>query len=137
MSGRRRLSSGTTWEENVGYSRGVRVGDRIFIAGTTAMGPEGLVGGNDAGAQADYIIHKIDLCLRKLDSCLEDIVKIGVYVADIAHWNDVGRVLGQRFADIRPVNTLVEAKLVGSEFLVEIEAEAIANSSRVEELLTL
>jgi enamine deaminase RidA (YjgF/YER057c/UK114 family) len=122
------FGSGTVWEEMAGYSRAVRVGDRILVSGTTATGPEGLVGGADPAAQARFIFDKIELSIRALGGRFEDIVRTRVYVSDIAHWEQVARVHGERFGRIRPVNTLVEARLVGPEYLVEIEAEAIVGA---------
>ncbi len=132
MSKRIRLSSGTQWEKDAGYSRGVKVGAQVFIAGTTAMGPEGLVGGDDPAAQTDFVIDKIEASLQRLGSQLADLVRIGVYVSDIRSFEEVTRALGKRLGDIRPVNTLVEGRLVAPEFLVEIEAQAIIGSSEVE-----
>lgn len=119
------FDSGTVWERMAGYSRAVRVGDRILVAGTTATGPDGLVGGDDPAAQARFIFDKIEFALRMLGGSLDDVVRTRVYVSDIANWEAVARVHGERFARIRPVNTLVEARLVGPEYLVEIEAEAV------------
>jgi len=118
-------SSHTAWEEMAGYSRAVCVGDRILVAGTTASGPDGLVGGDDPAAQADFVIDKIQRAIEALGGRLEDVVRTRVFVSDIANWEAVARVHGQRFGHIRPVNTLVEARLVGPQFLVEIEAEAV------------
>jgi len=118
-------SSHTTWEEMAGYSRAVRIGDRILVAGTTASGPDGLVGGDDPAAQADFVIDKIQRAIEALGGRLEDVVRTRVFVSDIEHWEAVARAHGQRFGHIRPVNTLVEARLVGPQFLVEIEAEAV------------
>lgn len=122
---RERVSSGTVWEELAGYSRAVRVGDVIHVSGTTATGPEGLVGGSDPAAQARYALDKIERAIVQLGGRMEDVVRTRIYVSDIAHWEAVARVHGERFAHIRPANTLVEARLVGPEYLVEIEAEAI------------
>ncbi len=119
------FDSGTVWESLAGYSRAVRVGDRILVAGTTATGPEGIVGAGDPAAQARFILDKIEFSIRALGGRTEDIVRTRVYVSDIANWEAVARVHGERFSRIRPVNTLVEAKLVGPEYLVEIEAEAV------------
>ncbi len=113
-----------------GYSRAVRVGDRILVAGTTATGPDGLVGGADPAAQARFIFDKIEMAIKVLGGRMEDVVRTRVYVSDIAHWEPVARVHGERFGQIRPVNTLVEAKLVGPEYLVEIEAEAVVGAGR-------
>lgn len=124
-NGRVTFDSGTVWEAMAGYSRAVRVGDRILVSGTTATGPDGLVGGADAAAQARFIYDKIEFSIRTLGGRFEDIVRTRVFVSDIAHWEAVARVHGERFGHIRPVNTLVEAKLVGPEYLVEIEVEAV------------
>jgi len=124
-TGKQTFSSGTTWEEIAGYSRAVRIGDRILVSGTTATGPDGLVGGADPAAQARYALDKIEHAIKQLGGRLEDVVRTRVYVSDVAHWEPVARVHGERFGKIRPVNTLVEAKLVGAGYLVEIEAEAV------------
>ena len=119
------FSSGTKWEEMAGYSRAVRVGDRILVAGTTAAGPEGLVGGADPAAQARFIFDKIEFAIKALGGRFEDIVRTRVFVSDLRHWEAVASVHGERLGQVQPANTLVQAPLVGSEFLVEIEAEAI------------
>ena len=119
------VSSGTAFEEIAGYCRALRIGDRILVSGTTATGPDGLVGGADPAAQARYALEKIEKAIQQLGGRLEDVVRTRVYVSDVAHWEAVARVHGERFGKIRPVNTLVEAKLVGPEYLVEIEAEAV------------
>jgi enamine deaminase RidA (YjgF/YER057c/UK114 family) len=125
---RRSIGSGTVWEELAGYSRAVRVGDRILVSGTTATGPDGLAGGNDPAAQARYILDKIEKAITQLGGSMRDVVRTRVFVRNIADWEPVALVHGERFGDIRPVNTLVEAKLVGPEYLVEIEAEAVVGS---------
>jgi enamine deaminase RidA (YjgF/YER057c/UK114 family) len=125
---RQSVSSGTAWEAMAGYCRAVRVDDRILVAGTTATGPDGLVGGDDPAAQARYALDKIEAAITQLGGRLEDVVRTRVYVSDIAHWEAVARVHGERFGHIRPVNTLVEARLVGPEYLVEIEVEAIVGA---------
>lgn len=122
------FSSGTVWEEMAGYSRAVRVGDRILVAGTTATGPDGLVGEDDPAAQTDYIIDKIQHAIEQLGGRLEDVVRTRVFVSVVDNWEPVARTHGRRFGHIRPVNTLVEARLVGPEYLVEIEAEAIVGA---------
>ena len=125
---RQSVSSGTVWEAMAGYSRAVRVDDRILVAGTTATGPEGLVGGDDPAAQARYILDKIAAAIVQLGGRLEDVVRTRVFVSNIAHWEAVARVHGEYFGHIRTVNTLVEARLVGPEYLVEIEAEAVVGA---------
>ncbi len=122
------VSSGTVWEEMAGYCRALRVGDVIYVSGTTATGPNGLVGAGDPAAQAAFALDKIEAALRQLGGRMEEVVRTRVFVSDIAHWEAVARVHGRRFGAIRPANTLVEARLVGPEYLVEIEAEAIVGS---------
>ena len=123
--GTRRASSGTAWEDLAGYSRAVRRGDRILVSGTTASHGERLIGGSDPAAQTHYVIDKIEGALLSLGGCLEDVVRTRVFVSDASRWEPVARVHGERFADVRPANTLVEARLIGDEFLVEMEAEAV------------
>lgn len=126
---RRKVSSGTHWEALAGYSRAIRVGNTIHVAGTTATDEHGnLVGGDDAAAQARYALQKIARAIEALDGQLSDVVRTRVFVSDIAHWEAVARVHGEVFAQIRPVNTLVEARLVGPQYLVEIEAEALVTT---------
>jgi enamine deaminase RidA (YjgF/YER057c/UK114 family) len=124
-TGKQTVSSGTVWEEMAGYSRAVRIGDRILVSGTTATGPDGLVGGNDAAAQARFIFDKIEAAIRQLGGEMADVVRTRIFVSDMANWEAVARTHGERFRDIRPVNTLVQARLVGDQYLVEIEAEAV------------
>lgn len=120
------VSTGTIWEERYSYCRAVRVGERILVAGTTATGPDGhVVGEGDAARQADYIIDKIARAIGELGGNLSDVVRTRTFVSDIGHWQAVAEVHGDRFKGINPVNTLVEARLVGEEYMVEIEAEAI------------
>jgi len=119
------VDTGTHWEALAGYARAVRVGDRILISGTTATGPDGVVGAGDPAAQARYIIDKIEAAIVQLGGGLRDVVRTRVYVRNIADWEPVAQVHGERFGDIRPANTLVQAALVGEEYLVEIEAEAL------------
>jgi enamine deaminase RidA (YjgF/YER057c/UK114 family) len=123
---RRFVGSGTHWESVASYARAVRVGDRILVSGTTATGSDGvIIGLGDPAAQTRAILGKIQAAIEQLGGRLQDVVRTRVYVRDIAHWEVVARVHGEHFAGIRPANTLVEARLVGDEYLVEIEAEAI------------
>jgi enamine deaminase RidA (YjgF/YER057c/UK114 family) len=123
------VSSGTKWEALAGYARAVRVGDTIHVSGTTATDENGnLVGGSDAAAQARYAIQKIERAIVALGGTLHDVVRTRVFVSDIANWEPVARVHGEFFNAIRPANTLVEARLVGPQYLVEMEAEAIIGS---------
>lgn len=123
---RQNYSSGSVWEEMAGYSRAVRVGDRILVSGTTATDEQGqLVGGDDPAAQTRYAIQKIERAIRALGGELRDVVRTRVFLSNIANWEAVARAHGEFFRDIRPVNSLVEARLVGPQYLVEIEAEAV------------
>jgi enamine deaminase RidA (YjgF/YER057c/UK114 family) len=119
------VGSGTHWEALAGYARAVRVGDRILVSGTTATGPEGLVGAGDPAAQARFILDKIEAALLQLGGSLRDVVRTRIYVSRLDDWEPVARVHGERFGAIRPANTLVQAGLVGAGYLVEIEAEAV------------
>jgi aryl-alcohol dehydrogenase-like predicted oxidoreductase/enamine deaminase RidA (YjgF/YER057c/UK114 family) len=123
--GRRTCLSGTSWETTFGYSRAVRRGNRILVSGTTASHGDQLIGGTDAAAQAHFVIDKIEGALRSLGARLEDVVRTRVFVSRMEHWEAVAGAHGERFGAILPANTLVRAELVGDEFLVEMEAEAI------------
>ena len=119
------VSSGTHWEMLAGYARAVRVGDRILVSGTTATAPDGVVGHGDPAAQTRFIIDKIEAAIQTLGGTLADVVRTRIYVKNIGDWETVARIHGSRFGHIRPANTLVQARLVGDEYLVEIEAEAV------------
>ena len=126
-SDRQRISSGTVWEGIVGYSRAVRVDRFIYVAGTTATDDAGdIVGVGDPAAQTDYIIQKIERALAEAGASLRDVVRTRIYVTNADDWEAIGRVHGRYFADIRPANALVEvSRLVGAQYLVEIEADAV------------
>jgi len=127
--GRRTCLSGTSWERTFGYSRAVRRGHRIVVSGTTASHGDQLIGGTDAAAQAHFVIDKIEGALRSLGGRLEDVVRTRVFVARMEHWEAVASAHGERFGAILPANTLVRAELVGEEFLVEMEAEAMVGDA--------
>jgi aryl-alcohol dehydrogenase-like predicted oxidoreductase/enamine deaminase RidA (YjgF/YER057c/UK114 family) len=122
--GRARCFSGTVWEPMAGFSRAVRVGNRVLVSGTTATHGSRAIGGSDPAAQAHFIIDKIDGSLRSLGATLQDVVRTRIYVRRAADWNVVARAHGERFGAIQPANTLVVAELIGDEYLVEMEAEA-------------
>lgn len=130
-TGKSSVSSGTVWEALAGYSRAVRYGDHIYVAGTTATDPAGeVVGVGDPAAQTRYIITKITRALEQLGGSLADVVRTRIYVRHVDDWEPVARVHGEFFAQIRPANTLVQAQLVGDEYLVEMEAEAVVGAGR-------
>ncbi|MEO6446275.1 MAG: aldo/keto reductase [Gemmatimonadaceae bacterium] len=122
--GRSICLSGTTWERTFGYSRATRIGNRIVVSGTTASHADRLIGGADAAAQTHFVIDKIEGALQSLGARLENVVRTRVFVQDMTQWESVARAHGERFGRILPANTLVQAGLVGSEYLVEMEADA-------------
>ncbi len=124
VDGRTKVLSGTVWEDLAGFSRAVKKGNRIHISGTTATHGTKAIGGNDPAAQAHFVIDKIEGALLSLGSSLADVVRTRIFVRNVNDWEAVARVHGERFKDIQPANTLVQATLVGREYLVEIEAEA-------------
>jgi aryl-alcohol dehydrogenase-like predicted oxidoreductase/enamine deaminase RidA (YjgF/YER057c/UK114 family) len=122
--GRMLCLSGTPWEGMAGYSRAVRKGSRVHVSGTTATHGDRLIGGEDPAAQTHFVIDKIEGALQSLGARLEDVVRTRAFVSRIEDWPAVARAHGERFGDIQPANTLVSARLVGEEYLVEIEADA-------------
>ena len=129
---RQRVDSGSVWEGIAGYSRAMRVGERIVVSGTTATHGNGrLVGAGDAATQAVYALDKIAASLKSLGSSLNDVIRTRVYLRHADDWRAVSEVHGRVFADVRPANTLLQvAGLIGDGYLVEIEAEAVVGASR-------
>lgn len=123
--GRTKALSGTVWEDMAGFSRAVRKGNRILISGTTATHGDKAIGGNDPAAQAHFVIDKIEGALQSLGGTLEEVVRTRIFIKNVSDWEPIARVHGERFKDIQPANTMVKAELIGDEYLVEIEAEAI------------
>ena len=127
MNERRVFASGAVWEPVFGYSRAVRVGSAVFVSRTTAAADGGgAVGGDDVGAQTREALRRVVAALAQAGAEPEDVVRTRVFVTDIDRWEEVGRVHGEVFGDVRPATTMVEvSRLIDPALLVEIEADAI------------
>ena len=126
MAKRQNVSSGTVWEDSVGYSRTVRAGNLVFVSGTTATDDDGNVVGTDTYEQSKFILEKIERSLHEVGAEMRYVVRTTMYVTDASQWEGVGRAHHEFFADIRPVSTLVEVSaLIGDAHLVEIAVDAV------------
>lgn len=120
-------SSGAKWEDVVGYSRAVKVGNIIEVTGTVAVDENSnLIGGNDAYAQTKFIIQKIEKVLQQAGASLNDVIRTRMFVTDISRWEEYSKAHGEFFKNIKPCTSMIEVKgLIAPEYLIEIEASAI------------
>jgi enamine deaminase RidA (YjgF/YER057c/UK114 family) len=125
--GRTKALSGTIWEDLAGFSRAVKKGNRILVSGTTATHGSKAIGGNDPAAQMHYIIDKIEGAIQSLGGTLDQVVRTRIFIRNVNQWEPISRAHGDRFKDIQPANTMVKAEIIGDEYLVEMEAEAMLN----------
>ncbi|MEF3307764.1 RidA family protein [Paenibacillus sp. GYB004] len=123
---RRRVFTGSPWEPVVGYCRAVRIGERIEVAGTTAMQHGEVVGEGDAYEQTRFILQTIEKALNELGASMSDVVRTRMFVTDISKWEEIGKAHGEFFRNIQPAATMVEVQaLIDPRLMVEIEVEAI------------
>jgi enamine deaminase RidA (YjgF/YER057c/UK114 family) len=127
MSRRINYSSGSKWEDIVGYSRAVKIGNVVEVTGTVASGDDGnVVGKNDAYAQTKFIYQKIESVLQRAGAEMKDVIRVRMFVTDISRWQEYGKAHSEFFKEIKPCNTMVEVSaLIEPDYLIEIEATAV------------
>jgi enamine deaminase RidA (YjgF/YER057c/UK114 family) len=127
---RTNYSSGAKWEDIVGYSRAVKVGNLVEVTGTVAVDDNSnLVGANSAYEQTKFILQKIDKVLQQAGASLKDVIRTRMFVTDISRWEEYGKAHGEFFSAIKPCTSMIEVKgLISPEYLIEIEATAIINT---------
>ena len=129
MSGRTRISSGSPWESRIGYSRAVRVGDHVWVSGTTGTHPDGTVP-EGAINQTRVALGVMQKALQEAGASMNDVVVVRAYLVDISEWEAIGSALGEKFGEVRPALLMVQvAALISPEHRMEIEAEAIIGST--------
>ncbi|MBI9032911.1 MAG: RidA family protein [Bacteroidales bacterium] len=123
---RQNISSGSPWEDIVGYSRAVRIGNIIEVAGTTAVDGDRIVGLGDVYRQTSFILQKIEKALEAAGATMKDVIRTRMYVRNISDWEEIGRAHGEYFKNIKPAATMVEInQLIAEELLIEIEVSAV------------
>lgn len=126
MIKRQNIPSGAKWEDIIGYSRAVRMGNTLEVSGTVAVNDDGIVGKGDFYEQTRFIIEKIEGVLHRAGFVLEDVVRTRIYVTDIRHWNEVGKAHGERFGAIKPATSMIQVSgFIEPDYLVEMEVTAI------------
>jgi enamine deaminase RidA (YjgF/YER057c/UK114 family) len=122
------VESGTAWERVASYPRALRVGERIFVSGTTATDQDRVIGIDDAAAQTTFILDKIDAAMNKLGSSLRDAVMVRIFIKHTEDCESIFQIYGERFRTIKPASTAVQADMLGNDYLLEIELEAIVGA---------